>query len=226
MTQASDGSIGAFFDVDGTLLDTTIVHFYARLMTARMSPLRRAFWAAAFVPRLPVFLAVDRVSRAAFNTMFYRLYRGRHARGIREDAEDIVPDYATTKLYADARETVRRHLDDGHTVALVTGTADFVARPIAEMLGVRDVLATELAERDGRFTGEILGEPLSGAAKAHALVEFAGRRGIDVSRSYAYGDSTADADMLAIVGNAVAVNPSRRMASVAKLRGWSIRTWR
>ncbi|MBT3269600.1 HAD family hydrolase [Candidatus Poribacteria bacterium] len=225
MTQASNGSIGAFFDVDGTLLDTTIVHFYARLMTARMSRLGSACWTAAFVPRLPVFLAVDRVSRTRFNTMFYRLYRGRDAGQTREDADGIVPGYATTKLYADAGEAIRRHIDDGHTVVLVTGTADFVARPIAGLLGVDDVLATELAENDGCFTGEIIGDPLSGDAKARAVVEFAERRGIEVSRSYAYGDSTADADMLAVVGNPVAVNPSRRMARQAAQRGWDIRAW-
>lgn len=226
MTHGPAASIGAFFDVDGTLLDTTIVHFYARLMTDAMSPRRRALWALGFAPRVPMFLAVDRVSRAAFNRMFYRLYRGCDAAELRERAARIVPEYAMAKLYTDARETVERHHDAGHTVALVTGTADFVARPVAELLGVQHVLATQLQERDGRLTGEIVGEPLSGDRKAAVMTDFANERSICLTRSYAYGDSTADAAMLAAVGAAVAVNPSRRMTREAMLRRWDTRSWR
>jgi len=226
MTQRAGASVGAFFDVDGTLLDTTIVHFYARLMTDGMSAARRALWTVGFAPRLPLFLAVDRISRATFNRMFYRLYGGYDAAGIRERAARIVPDYATGKLYDDARQAVASHRDAGHTVALVTGTADFVALPVASLLGIDDVLATRLEERDGRLTGEIAGAPLSGKRKAEVMTEFAEQRSIDLSVSYAYGDSTADAEMLAAVGNAVAVNPSRRMTREAMLRRWDTRSWR
>ena len=119
-----------------------------------------------------------------------------------------------------------KHERIGGFAALVTGTADFIARPVARLLGVPHVLATELVAADGRLTGEILGEPLSGTRKAEVVTEFAGRHAIDLGSSYAYGDSTADADMLAAVGNPVAVNPSRRMTRRAMRSGWDIRSWR
>jgi len=196
------------------------------LMTDGMAPGRKLAWALGFAPRIPLFLATDRVSRGAFNRLFYRLYRGLNADELRSRADEAVPLYAGENMYSDAREAVRKHIDAGHTVALVTGTADFIAHPVARMLGVPNVLATELAESGGHFTGEIVGEPLSGVRKAEVTREFAARHAVDLARSCAYGDSTADADMLAAVGSPVAVNPSRRMTRHAMRRGWDIRSWR
>jgi alcohol-forming fatty acyl-CoA reductase len=220
------GSIGAFFDVDGTLMHTTIVHFYARLMTDGMSRVRKAAWTLAFAPRIPLFLVTDRVSRAAFNRQFYRLYRGLDASELRLRAEEVVPLYASENMYEDARAAVRSHTEAGHIVALVTGTADFIAGPVAQMLGIPHVLGTELAESGGRFTGEIAGQPLSGVRKAETTTEFALAHEVDLQQSYAYGDSTADADMLGVVGKPVAINPSRRMTRYAMRQGWDIRSWR
>jgi len=53
----------------------------------------------------------------------------------------------------------------------------------------------------------------------------AARYGIAVTRSYAYGDSAADLQMLEGVGNAVAVNPTRALARVARKRRWQTCLW-
>jgi phosphoserine phosphatase len=57
------------------------------------------------------------------------------------------------------------------------------------------------------------------------LASYARRRGVDLSRSYAYADSISDLPMLEAVGNPVAVNPDRRLAAAAKERGWQLQRW-
>jgi phosphoserine phosphatase len=66
---------------------------------------------------------------------------------------------------------------------------------------------------------------MSGGAKFRAVAELAARYGIELSRSYAYGDSVGDLQMLEGVGNAVAVNPTRGLARAARKRGWQSCVW-
>jgi phosphoserine phosphatase len=75
------------------------------------------------------------------------------------------------------------------------------------------------------WTGRICGEHMSGGAKLRAVTGIAARYGIDLARSYAYGDSVGDVQMLEAVEYGVAVNPRRRLARVARERGWETRVW-
>ena len=68
--------VAAFFDVDGTLVNSTIVHYYVRFRLQLLHPLIRPFWLAGFLLKIPYYLLLDRVSRTKFNQVFYRNYRG------------------------------------------------------------------------------------------------------------------------------------------------------
>jgi len=85
-----------------------------------------------------------------------------------------------------------------------------------------EVCATELDSSRGRWTGEVRGEAICGAGKACAIRRLAAERGLDLARSFAYGDSYADRWMLASVGNPAAVQTpergSRRLARLAQKR--------
>ncbi len=57
------------------------------------------------------------------------------------------------------------------------------------------------------------------------LASYARRRNVELSRSYAYGDSISDLPMLEAVGNPVAVNPDKRLLAAAQERNWQVRYW-
>jgi putative phosphoserine phosphatase/1-acylglycerol-3-phosphate O-acyltransferase len=67
---------------------------------------------------------------------------------------------------------------------------------------------------------------MTGLAKARAVWRYAEDHGVDLSRSYAYGDQNADLPMLDTVGHPVAVNPSARLARIARENGWETVRWR
>lgn len=215
----------AFFDVDGTLLDTNIVHFYVLFRTAAMSPFQRFCWKVGFLRRVPVLWFVDRLSRAAFNRLFYLMYQGMEVEAVRRLSEEYFPTFALPRLYEGALREVEEHRRLGNRIVFISGSTDLVVAPLAAYLRADAVFAVSLEERGGFFTGNLLGEPLSDVRKAEVVRAYAVSEGLDLRRCYAYGDSIADAPMLAEVGNPVAVNPSRRLLRLARQRGWRVERW-
>ncbi len=65
----------AFFDVDGTLVKSNIVHYYIFLRTRNMSPLLKPFWYAGYACRCGQFWLMDQYDRVGMNAIFYRGYR-------------------------------------------------------------------------------------------------------------------------------------------------------
>lgn len=220
-----NGPVGAFFDVDGTIVASDIVRYGVEIRTAGKSSLGRALWIAAFLPRVPWYIALDAVSRAAFQRSFYRIYRGMEAEELVRRAEALFHHFVRPRIHPEALVRLERHAARGHRVVLVTGSVEPIVRPLADHLGVRDVLAARLEVVDGRVTGEMEGDPLAGERKGEAVADFAARHGIELARSHAYGDSLDDLAMLRRVGHPAVVNPSRRLRVRAIAGGWEILEW-
>jgi HAD superfamily hydrolase (TIGR01490 family) len=214
-----------FFDVDGTLVQTTIAHYYAYFRRRRMSPLWGKFWYATFLAKCAYYLLLDRISRSALNVVFYRSYRGLPADEIKAQAQACYRDVIKPRQFQEAAACVAEHHRAGRAVVLVTGSIDFIVAPLADEFGVDMVLAPALLESNGRFTGELDGPPIGEKEKARRIRQFAERHGIDLAKSHAYGDSIADLPMLETVGHPHVVNPDKALASRAAARGWPVHRW-
>jgi phosphoserine phosphatase len=59
-----------------------------------------------------------------------------------------------------------------------------------------------------------------GSNKGRLIREYAEVRGWDLAKARAYADSASDQAMLQVVGRAGLVNPSPRLARVARDYGW------
>jgi HAD superfamily hydrolase (TIGR01490 family) len=137
-------------------------------------------------------------------------------------------------FFDEALQRIVWHRAQGHRLFLVSGTlaplARVVARRLAGLVSAEiEVCATELAVKPGAgriWNGRIRGEHMSRGAKLRAVRTIAERYGLDLARSYAYGDSAGDLQMLEGVGHGIAVNPTRRMARVARKRGWQTYVWK
>jgi HAD superfamily hydrolase (TIGR01490 family) len=223
--QPPAGGAAAFFDVDGTLLSSNIVHYYAYFRRRRMSRPVAAVWHGLFALKCLYFLLLDRVDRSRLNVVFYRGYRGMRV----ADLEAIMPechrDVIVPRLYPAAADCVAGHVRAGRRVVLVTGSIDFIMAPLAKDLGAAHVLAPGLVRAGEVFTGDLSGPPLAEAEKARRMQRLAEAEDIDLAGSYAYGDSIADLAMLEAVGHPQAVNPDSRLAALAASRGWPVHRW-
>lgn len=215
----------AFFDVDGTLLKSTIVHYYIWMRSAKIPRLLRFIWLVGFLPKIAYYLILDKVSRTRFNQVFYRNYRGMDATEIKALSTEMFETYLRPKIFSEAVSQIQEHKEQGMAIVLVTGSLDFIVQPIADYLAVDTVLAPQLSEQGGRFTGELTTEPLIGEQKAKAMQVFAEQHEISLKDSYAYGDSQSDLPMLECVGNPVVVNPGKALRQKTLDSGWELHEW-
>lgn len=117
---------------------------------------------------------------------------------------------------------VHQHRQAGHELMIITSTNRFLAQPIAELFGVNNVIATEIAMKDGAFTNCIAGEPSLGAGKVIRLQKWLSDAGHQPEMSWAYSDSHNDIPLLEWAKEAVAVDPDATLTAYAQRRGWEI----
>ncbi len=215
----------AFFDVDGTLVKSTIVHYYVFFRRRRLGAILGRLWYAAFLVKCLYFLVIDKINRSRFNVIFYRGYRGMPAAEIKAAAGDCFAKMLEPKLFTQASDCIAAHRHAGRKIVLVTGSIDFIMQPLAAALGVDDVIAPALVESGDYFTGALDGPPVGQEEKARRMRAYAAEHGVDLASSYAYGDSMADVQMLEAVGHGQAVNPSKALAMLAVSRGWPVHRW-
>jgi len=128
-----------------------------------------------------------------------------------------------------ARSLVRRHLDEGSLCAIVTATNAFITGPIARSFGIPHLVATELEEIDGKFTGRPLGTPCFREGKLERVDQWLASLGHawgDFPVTTFYSDSLNDIPLLERVSRPVAVDPDDRLRALAGQRGWPVITLR
>ncbi|MBA3058352.1 MAG: HAD-IB family hydrolase [Gammaproteobacteria bacterium] len=124
---------------------------------------------------------------------------------------------------------LRQHQQAGDAVLIVTATNDFVTRPIAQALGVDELIATQLAVDtapggSGWITGEIVGVPSFREGKITRVTQWLASRQLDWSdvETTFYSDSMNDLSLLERVIHPVATNPDAPLRALAQARGWRI----
>lgn len=212
----------AFFDLDKTVVSKSSSlalsrPFYKAGLVTRSQLLRGAY---AQLVYLMIGADEKRMERAKDGMLaLTRGWKAEEVEGIiREALEEVVDPY----IYQEALDLIALHKALGRRVYIVSSSPDGVVRPLAERLGIDDVIATRAEVVDGRFTGK-LEFYCYREKKAEAIREL---EGVDLEGSYAYSDSITDLPMLEAVSNPVAVNPDRELRKIAQQRGWKIRDFR
>ena len=212
----------AFYDVDGTLIKSNIVHafaWYASHQPTLLGSLRQSISTALSVP---LFLAADKVSRKYFNEIFYRYYKGQSEDRLVTLAEELFEDVIRPSIFPKVPGLIAESRRAGCRQVIVSGGLDFTVRPLARYLGVDDFIANTLEFEHGVATGKLGAPFVAGASKAVIIRDYAALHGIDLAKSFAYSDSYSDYPMLTVVGNPAVVNPDLRLRSVARSYDWPV----
>ncbi len=212
--------VGAFFDLDGTL-----VAGYTAAAQMRDRVRRRDLRMAEFLTIVQ--LAVQfRLGRRAFETLIEgsaRTIEGRRARDVDEMGDRIFQQSVAGLIYPEMHDLVRAHQRRGHTVVLSSSALTNQVSPVARYLGIEHIVCNRLvADERGIVTGEIEQPVVWGPTKASAVQQFAADHQVDLRSSYFYADGDEDLSLMYLVGHPRPTNPGRMLTKVAVRRGWPI----
>jgi putative phosphoserine phosphatase/1-acylglycerol-3-phosphate O-acyltransferase len=208
--------VAAFFDLDQTLLAgfSATAFVRERLLSGRMSP--RELYDSLLAA---MSFGLGRTGFSGFMAASVAVYRGTAESALEEIGEEVFEK----SLYPESRALVRAHHEMGHTLAVVSSATRYQVEPVARDLGIEHVLCTRLEVEKGVFTGKVVRPTCYGEGKADIARRLAADHDLDLDASYFYTDSHEDLPLLEIVGHPRPLNPNRRLAQIAKERGWPVR---
>jgi putative phosphoserine phosphatase/1-acylglycerol-3-phosphate O-acyltransferase len=208
----------AFFDLDRTLLAGASGEVFSRVMrdvglVSRSIPGERLLY--------QLFNTVgETLPSMALARQAVALAKGR-PRAVVQQAAALAASALAEMVQPLAAPLFDEHRAAGRPIVLATTTPYDLVKPLADLLGLDDVVATRYGvNADGTYDGTLDGPFVWSAGKLAAVTEWSRRHGVDLQHSYAYSDSVYDTPLLAAVGNPFVVNPDPRMILMAAARRW------
>ncbi|MDO8697053.1 MAG: HAD family hydrolase [Pseudomonadales bacterium RIFCSPLOWO2_12_59_9] len=214
----------AIFDLDETLIDGDC----ASLWSAYMAKLG---WVdgESFLKRDTELMALYSQGLLAMEDyMAFSLSPlvGRTAEEVAHVVEPYVEEVIEPLIYSDACKTLAQHRAAGDRLLVISASGVHLVAPIAERLGVNEVLAIELDEEYGCYNGKTRGILTYREGKVKRLQAWLTEQGESLDGAYFYSDSRNDLPLLTLVTQPRAVNPDPVLKAHAEHAGWPILHWR
>lgn len=134
--------------------------------------------------------------------------------------KDFMREMIEPIMLPQAQALIEEHKAQGHRPLIITATNTFITRPIAEKLGINELIGTEPETHEGRFTGRVAGVPSFQHGKVTRLADWLKQHDETLEDSYFYSDSHNDLPLLEQVSYPIAVDADPRLTQVAKEKGW------
>jgi len=217
---AGSPRIGAFFDMDKTLIAENSASLYMKYRYRR-GEISGADLLRGLGAYLQYKLGV--LDLRNWTQAMMLQFRGMSEAELEKQALEWFDEEVATTLYPEAETLVREHMEAGHFVAIVSGATKFVVRPLAARLGIQHLLYTRLEVEGGAFTGRVIEPICFEEGKIYWLQQFIEEHGIELAKSWFYTDSITDKPLLDLVGHPVAVNPDPLLYREAVRRSWPVR---
>ncbi len=215
---AEEGRRLAVFDIDGTLVpgQSTERLFYRHLLrNNHQGPLQWARYAHGLLKWAPRHGRHTLKKNKAYLT-------GLYASQVSSLAEKWVQQTLRAEMDNEVISRLNQHQAAGDYIALLSGTPDFLAAAIGEVLGADRHIGSDCRIEDGVFVFKPIGRHPFREEKLTCTMALAGDTGISLDDTVAYGDSIHDLPLLERVGRPIAVHPDRKLAEIARQRGWEI----
>lgn len=186
----------AFFDFDGTLTRHDTFIEFAKFSVGNFTFIM-AFLKS--VPSLILWKLGIRSNSTAKQTLFAHLYKGMDYTKFKEQGRSF-----SQKIDCDVRpdmiDILNFHKQEGHKTVVVSASIEEWIRPWAETWGIEEVVATKVEVDDsGKLTGRFLTLNCHGEEKVARIKQLIPQ--IYNCESWAYGDSSGDDAMLALVNH-------------------------
>ncbi|SHK45636.1 HAD family hydrolase [Paramaledivibacter caminithermalis] len=205
-------NIGAFLDIDGTLYRNSLMteHFKKLLKYEVIDP---ALW-HNHVKHTYYDWQKRRGNYDDYLLELAEIYIN-SLKGLNKSHLDFINNQVINlkgdKVYRYTRSRIAWHKSQNHKVFFISGSPEYLVEKMAEKYDITDYRGTKyMIDENNNFTGEIV-QMWDSESKHKVIMEFVKKYNIDLSKSYSYGDTNGDYSMLKIVGNPIAINPSKEL---------------
>lgn len=205
-------AIAAFLDIDGTLYRNSLMieHFKKMVKYEVVNPnLWHTSVKEAYIEwRKRVGEYEDYMLELV--DIYYEALKGRRAADLEFISNQVIHLNGDI-VYKYTRNRILWHKSQGHKVFFISGSPDFLVSKMAGKYDIDGYRGTGyLLDENGCFTGDVT--PMwDSVSKDKAIDRFVKAFNIDLSQSYAYGDTNGDLSMLTKVGHPIAMNPAKEL---------------
>ena len=221
--QAHSEQMASFYDVDGTIVSSNVLHPYAYYAASAPTMGGKVGRLLKLGASLPAYALANRKGRKHFNDMFYMNYKGLSEDRLYVLGQEIFENILKGRIFSNMQSLIRESQSQGIKQVLITGNIDTVIAPLADYLGVDDWVANRLEfDHQGLATGYLRPPVLAGPQKVYWVKDYAEQHKLDLDKCHAYADSGSDIPLLCVVGHPTAVNPDVQLKATADAHNWPI----
>lgn len=213
----------AVFDMHGTVAAANLLEHYVWVAMATGKG-RALGELVSLVAKSPSYFQAEKRDRGEFIRTFMRRYAGVNEEELRAVIAREIAPRLRSRLLKEAVEQIAKHRAAGHHTVLITGQIDVFVEPLKGLFD--DIVAGKMdVDENGLWTGHLAVSPLVDEARATWLERYARERDLDLTGSYAYGDTYADRPWLDVVGHPNVVNPDPALYRYASAKRWPVHSW-
>lgn len=151
--------------------------------------------------------------------------KGKSQQHIKQLVDEFITEMITPAIYQQALERIEWHRKRGDHILIVSATGEHLVKPIAQSIGVDDVIAINLEVNGDIYTGKTTGILSFKEGKVARLKTWLQQQDRHYKGSYGYSDSANDLPLLTLVNKPFAVNPDPTLAMHAQMKEWTIMDW-
>ncbi|MDU9413979.1 HAD family hydrolase [Pseudomonas sp. zfem005] len=214
----------AIFDLDDTLIDGDCASLWSEHMAA-------IGWVdgESFIKKdheLMALYAEGELAMEDYMAFSLSPLVGRTPEEVAFVVEPFVEDVIEPIFHSDATRCLASHREAGDRILVISASAHFLVSAIAERLKIDEVLAIDLEEQHGHYSGNTRGVLTYREGKVTRLHAWLEAEGESLDGAYFYSDSRNDLPLLKLVSNPRVVNPDPALREHAEQAGWPILDWR
>ncbi|MCY1431461.1 putative phosphatase [compost metagenome] len=136
-----------------------------------------------------------------------------------------VEDFIEPIIFSEATRTIAAHRKAGDRILVISASGTHLVAPIAERLGIDEILGIELEVVNGVYTGKTVGTLTYREGKITRLLEWLDQEEENLEGASFYSDSRNDLPLLLKVDYPHVVNPDPVLREQAEKAGWPIHAW-
>ncbi|WP_125153864.1 HAD-IB family hydrolase [Clostridium rectalis] len=205
-------NVAAFFDIDGTLYrEGLITEVFKKLIKYEIIHPER--W---YNEVRPEYEKWDKRQGDYDNYLlkmakiYVEAVKGLHKYQVEFIAKNVIQQKGD-RVYTYTRDRIKWHKKQNHMIITVSGSPIELVKEMSIRHGFNDYKGTIYKmNNEGIYTGEVIPMWDSGS-KMSAINELVKKYNIDLSKSYAYGDTTGDFSMFQMINYPICINPTKEL---------------